>query len=187
MEEVWRDIKGYEGLYQVSNLGRVRSLDRTIIRSNGIKNHRKQVILKPKDKNHYYFVNLMNAGKGKTCLIHRLVAEAFIPNPENKPEVDHIDTDKTNNKVNNLRWVTKKENMNNPLTKEKMSVSSIKSDYSKSLSKEVLKYSLDGTFISSYKSLNEVAREYKYSISGISRCCNGKAHSYKGYIWKYKE
>lgn len=97
MQEIWKDIVGYEGLYQVSNMGRVRSLKRNII-------------LKPtSDMNGkgYYFVNLK---RGNPKKIHRLVAKAFIPNPDNKPEVNHIDGNTKNNKIDNLEWCTHQEN-----------------------------------------------------------------------------
>ena len=115
-EEVWKPIKGYEGLYEISNLGRVKSLN--------YKGSGKGKILKNiEHSNGYLIVGLAKNGKRKQFYVHKLVAEAFIPNPENKPEVDHINTIRDDNKVENLCWVTKKENMNNPLTKETMSKS----------------------------------------------------------------
>lgn len=125
-DEIWRDIKDYEGLYQVSNKGRVKSLDR-YANNNGTLQFRPERILKQ---------NIQKAGRSKRCTVvlcknsntkairvHRLVAEAFIPNPENKPQIDHIDTNMENNNVENLRWVTPKENMNNPLTRKRQSES----------------------------------------------------------------
>lgn len=107
INEVWKDISGYEGLYQISNLGRVKSLER--IDNN---NHLvKEKILKPNDDGAgkgYLYVNLGRKGRAKK--IHRLVAEAFMPNPENKKEVNHIDGDTKNNKIENLEWVTHQEN-----------------------------------------------------------------------------
>ena len=109
--EIWKDIEGYEGLYKISNLGRVKSLN--------YNNTGKERILKlGGNRGNYPQVELGKNGERRTCLVHRLVAEAFIPNPDNKPCVDHINTIKTDNRVENLRWVTRKENANNPLTKK---------------------------------------------------------------------
>ena len=134
MNELFVDIKGYEGFYQISNLGTVKSLEHSIIRSNGVKQTVKERIIKPSlGKNGYYTISLWRNGKGKGFQIHRLIAEHFIPNPENKPYIDHINTDRTDNTVwlnedgsvnyekTNLRWVTYKENSNNPLTIKKLS------------------------------------------------------------------
>ena len=113
-EEVWKPIKDYEGLYEISNLGRVKSLN--------YKRTGKEKILKNTVCNDGYLkVGLTKNGKDKVFRIHRLVAEAFIPNPENKPYVDHINTIREDNRVENLRWATAKENNNNSLTKKKMS------------------------------------------------------------------
>lgn len=110
--EKWKDIKGYEGLYQVSDLGRIKSLIR--------KNER---ILKPysNPETKYLSVNLHKNKRSKTYTIHRLVAEAFIPNPENLPQVGHKDENNTNNHATNLEWVTPKQNSNMPLHKERIS------------------------------------------------------------------
>lgn len=117
MEEIWRDIKGYEGLYQVSNLGRVKSLERVVIRNDGSRLPIKESLKIPQKGNgRYYTVMLYKDNTYIRHRIHRLVAEAFIPNPEEKPFVDHIDTDTHNNIVTNLRWVTVSENHLNPLT-----------------------------------------------------------------------
>ena len=105
----WRDIEGYEGIYQVSNLGQVRSL-------NYRRMDKVKILKLIKDKENYLLTHLSNNGERKTYKVHRLVAKTFIPNPNSKPQVDHIDTNSSNNKVFNLQWVTGKENSNNPLT-----------------------------------------------------------------------
>lgn len=109
--EIWKDIKGYEGLYQVSNLGRVKSLNYL--------GHHKEMIKKPSlqkkttmKSSQYYQTVLYKNGKAKTVTVHRLVAEAFIPNPDNLPQVNHIDHNPLNNKVDNLEWCTAKYNSN---------------------------------------------------------------------------
>ena len=199
MKEIWKDIKGYEG-YQVSNLGRVRSLDR--IDSN---NHPlKGAILKPYISNSgYLLVGLYKQQKRDRKLLHRLVAEAFIPNPDNKPEIDHINTDKIDNTVwlnedgsidyekTNLRWTTRKENINNPLTKTKMRINArkpSKGKYGKKhhRSKPIIQYDKEGNFIKEWECANDVERVLGISNKHIGSVCLGKRKSCGGYIWKYK-
>lgn len=116
MQEIWKDIKGYEKLYQVSNLGRIRSLDRIILQYNGYDDGErlyKGKILKPCIKpNGYSQVGLWKDKKVKWFIIHRLVAETFIPNPENKPQVNHKDENKQNNNIKNLEWCSCSYNIN---------------------------------------------------------------------------
>lgn len=117
--EIWKDIQGYEGLYQVSNLGRVKSLGRFVINPlvpKGYSWHPERILKGRNDTKGYLRVVLYKDQMSKGFKVHRLVAVAFIPNSENKPEVDHINRDKIDNSVNNLRWVSHKENMNNSLT-----------------------------------------------------------------------
>lgn len=109
--EIWKDVVGYEGIYQVSNMGNVKSLDRVTSDGRRIKG----VILNGNICYGYVYVNL----QGKSCRVHRLVAQAFIPNKNDKPCVDHINTIRDDNRVENLRWVTHKENCNNPISKKK--------------------------------------------------------------------
>lgn len=118
MEEIWKDIEGYEGYYQVSNLGRVRSLDHIDCRGRHIKGKTTKQL---KDKDGYYYVQLNKNGVQTKKKVHRLVAIAFIPNPENKREVSHLDETKTNNQVSNLEWATSKENNNMPIRRQRLS------------------------------------------------------------------
>ena len=180
MEE-WRPIKDYEGLYEVSNMGRVRSLDRIIIDSKGRKHPFEGKIMKLQlDRYGYLYISLNKDGKRK-FKVHRLVAEAFISNPEGKKHVDHINTNKEDNRVENLRWVTPKENNNNELTKEHKKGCQLGE---KSVcSKCVIQISPDGKLIKKYSSINEAARETGFNKKYISFCCNGKIENYKGYKW----
>ena len=198
--EIWKPVVGYEELYEVSNFGRVRSLDR--IDSN---NHPlKGVILKPYISNSgYLLVGLYKQQKRDRKLLHRLVAEAFIPNPENKPEIDHINTIKIDNTVflnedgsvnydkTNLRWTTRKENINNPLTKTKMRINArkpSKGKYGKKhhRSKPIIQYDKEGNFIKEWECANDVERVLGISNKHIGSVCLGKRKSCGGYIWKYK-
>jgi hypothetical protein len=112
-EELWKDVVGYEGLYQCSNIGRVRSLDKVIHTNNqhgSCSKWKKGKQLKQYDNQHGYLVAHLHNGKPKTIAVHRIIALAFIPNTDNKSEVNHIDGDKTNNKISNLEWNTRSEN-----------------------------------------------------------------------------
>jgi hypothetical protein len=178
MREVWKDIKGYEGLYQVSNLGRVKSLERIIIKKNGLKQTIRERILKPfTSPKGYLQVSLHNInGKNKTAKVHRLVCEAFHENPENKPCVNHIDEDKADNRAFNLEWVTAKENSNHGTRSERVA---------KALSKPVGQYTLDGNLIKIWQSTHEVERQLGFSNGNIINAIRGRQKTAYGYVWKY--
>ena len=130
MIEEWRPIEGYEGLYEVSNTGRVRSVDRYI--KNGHSSyrlHKGKVISLLKGEYGYIQVNLYYNGKNYKKYVHRLVAQAFIPNPDNLPQINHKDEDKTNNRVDNLEWCTAKYNINYGTRKDKVRETAIKNGY----------------------------------------------------------
>ena len=175
IEEIWKDIEGYEGLYQVSSEGRIKSLSR--LTSNGRKIAEK--ILKPSNNGWGYLqVILCKDGKHINHRIHRLVAQAFIPNPENKPEVNHIDENKENNNVDNLEWVTSKENSNHGTHKERVA---------KAQSKPVMGISLDGKSYLYFNSTMDAGRLGGFKQSAISACCRGERKTHKGYTWRFVE
>ena len=191
MEEIWKDIEGYEG-YQVSNLGRVRSLDRYNSRGYWIKG----CILKPiMDKKGYLTVGLSKNGQRKAFKVHRLVALHFIPNIENKPEIDHINTIKIDNTVflnedgsvnydkTNLRWATPKENSNNPISLVNKSES--KKGIKNHRHQPVLQYDKDGNFIREWDTMTEAETTLNITHK-IHFVCQGKRKTCGGYIWKYK-
>ena len=166
-KEYWKPVVGYEGHYQVSNFGRVKSIK-----------FGKEIILKQKQSmDGYYSVNLSKNGIVKTYCVHRLVAEAFIDNPDNLPQVNHKDEDKLNNNVDNLEWCDAKYNTNFGTCIERRS---------KKKSKTVLQYTLDGQFVREWLSAKQAEREGGFSSKCISMCCRGKLKTYKGYIWRYK-
>ena len=166
--EIWKDIEGYKGLYQVSNKGRVKRLLGTSER-----------ILRPVIKSSGYLkVVLCKNGRVKQFQLHRLVANAFIPNLDNKPQVNHLDENKLNNCVYNLEWATAKENINHGTRNER-------AGYSRS--KPILQYSKSGDFIREWKGASEVERVLGINNSHINACCKGKRKSAGGFVWKYKE
>jgi hypothetical protein len=175
--EIWRDIEGYEGLYQVSNMGRVKSLERNVVKGKGGLYKIEEKILKSgKHSGGYLYVCLYNEGKIKYYTIHRLVANAFIPNPNNFPQVNHKDEDKTNNRVENLEWCDRKYNCNYGTHNERMA---------KSRSKPVLQFTKEGYFIKKWESAKEVERELGISNSNITACCKGKIKTAYGFVWMY--
>ena len=176
-KEIWRDVKDYDGLYLVSNLGRVKSLN---YRRTG-----REEILKPSMNTcGYLFVDLSKYGKQKAFLVHRLVAEAFIPNPENLQQINHKDEDKTNNCVWNLECCDYQYN-NNYGTHNKRSAEARTNG---KCSKRVLQINKDtGEVIREWISLSEVYRQLGYLQENISKCCLGKPHfnTAYGFKWKY--
>jgi hypothetical protein len=121
-QEVWKDINGYEGLYQISNLGRVKSLDREKWNGKGFELLKEKIIKPFIDKKSYLGIGLSKNGKKKNYRLHRLIAEHFITNPENKPTIDHIDRNISNNSLDNLRWATDKEQCDNKKIRKDASI-----------------------------------------------------------------
>lgn len=176
-KEYWKPVVGYEGLYMVSNWGRARSFDQWVKGKNGSIRFCKGRILKLSTNNQgYLLVTLYKNGKVKKFLVHRLVAEAFLPNPDNLPEVNHKDENKLNNVVSNLEWCNRTYNNNYGTRNEKVA---------KKCSKPVVQYTLDGKFVREWKSIQECGKN-GFHQGNISACCRGKRKTHKGFIWKYK-
>ncbi len=191
MTEEWRtavyNSEVYEGLYKVSNLGKIMSLN---YRNTG----RAELMNPVEDKDGYLRVGLSKNGEYKMCSVHRLVAQTFIPNPENLPEVNHIDEDKTNNFVflnedgsvdkekSNLEWKSHKDNNNHGTHNERIS----KAMTNGKLSKKVIQLSLDGELIREWPSTMECERNGFHSNS-VCDCCNGKQKTHKGFRFMYAE
>lgn len=177
--EEWRPVKGYEGLYEVSNFGRVKSLERDVKCKGNSKRTIKETILNPENGvKGYLRVYLYKDGKYIRKQVHRLVAEAFIPNPLNLPCINHKGETPSKNFVWQLEWCTIQYNntYGNRIDKQKVK-----------LFKPVLQFDLNGNFIKEYTSIKEVEIENGLNHSLISRCCLGKVKTAYKYIWKYKE
>lgn len=169
-KEIWKPVVGYEGLYEVSNFGRVKALNYA--------RRGKEEILKPiLLKNGYYMVNLSKNNKKKQCYVHRLAAQAFINNPDNMPCINHRDEDRTNNRVDNLEWCSYGYNINYGKRNEK---------HSEKMCMPVCKYTLDGEFVEEYKSAKDAGIKNGLWQGNISKVCNGIINKTGGFVWRYK-
>jgi len=182
-KEIWKDIVGYEGLYQVSNLGRVRSKYDKYSRYGNKNNMQSKIndeynILKPVDTGKGYLrVRLSKNKKISNKAVHRLVAQAFIPNERNKPFINHIDGNPSNNCVSNIEWCTPKENINHAITNNLIQHHKIKM------------FNKDGVLLKTFNSRKEVEifLGRKIYTEQITRCCNGTIKTSYGYIWRYSD
>lgn len=179
--EIWKDIKGYEGLYQVSNLGRVKSLDRIVSNNGGFMCRNGKLLYQGTVKG-YKKVSLCKNSIMKHYLVHRLVIQAFIPNPQNYPYVNHKDENKQNNCVDNLEWCDRSYNNNYGSRNERASITlTNRSD----LSVPIKQYTLEGKFIKEWPSIMEASRKTNTSPSSIYMCCINKYMQSNGYLWHY--
>lgn len=176
-EEIWKDIGGYEGVYQISNLGRVKSFK-----------FNSEKVLINKTSSNYDMVALCLNGVVKYFTNHRLVAIAFLHNPENKEQVNHKNGIKSDNRLENLEWCTRSENTSHAIriglmkhpTRGKLGKDNFNS-------KVVIQYSLDGVYVNKYFGASEASRMTNISMGNISSCCLGNRNKAGGYKWKYKQ
>lgn len=168
--EIWKDIPGYEGIYQISDCGRVKSIS-------------KGIILKPRvNRKGYLLVGLSKRNKREMVQVHRIIAHVFIPNPDNLPQVNHKDENKTNNHASNLEWCTNEYNCNYGTHNKRMAATLTNR---MDLSKPVLQMLKDGRIIKKYPSIHQAARETGVNCGNIGVVCKGERKTAGGYIWRY--
>lgn len=217
MEEIWKDIPGYEGIYSVSTTGIVKNYGRSVGTRGG--REKPKILKQRKDEKGYMRVSLVD-GKGKRTFwgVHRIVATAFIPNPENKPFIDHINSFKDDNRVENLRWCTSVENAHNPITFKKYLIAmrnqrgktlsiehrrklseirkgthpsqetrALQSLRRKESARSIIQLSLRGEVIKEWDSALSASQQLDIDQSAIYKCIKGKLNKTGGYIWKLKQ
>lgn len=178
--EEWRDIEGFEGIYQVSNIGRVRSLDHVRVNKQG-EFHFKGRILALSKNHGYPVISFTKNGKTKQYFIHRLVASAFIPNPQGENIVNHIDGNKDNNDVSNLEWCDQRENVNHAV---RTGLLPIKYGKDNKTSRKIIQYTLNDEYVATWYGLGEVVRNVKVTRANVNACLIGKRNKAGGYKWK---
>ena len=175
--EIWKDIEGYEGLYQVSNKGRIRALN--------FKRTGECRVLKKYIRHGYHVVHLYKNGCYKTFRVHRLIAKSFIPNLENKPHINHIDGNRGNNSLDNLEWCTPRENSLHAIRTGLAKPPKPRYGKDNHKSKSVIQCDMNGSFIRRWDCIRDAEKEYK--AHHISAVCKGQRKSCKGFVWKYEE
>lgn len=181
VNEIWKPINGFEGLYEVSNTGLVRSMDRVIVTKRGVKKPLKGKILKPNMNDGYAYICLSKDGKELKYKAHRLVAEAFIPNPDNLPYINHKNECKSDNRVENLEWCTKWYNEHYGTFHEK-SVTNLR----KKLGRPICQYDMNGNFIREYACIVDTDK-HGFCSDSVGDCCRGRLKQHRGYIFRYKQ
>lgn len=175
--EIWKDVPEFEGCYQVSNEGRIKSLERYVNVCGGGKRLLPERIIKPTVcRNGYLELQASRKGKKKVFLLHRLVAMLFIENPDNLPEVNHKDENRINCSAKNLEWCTSKYNANYGTRNERCAAPQ---------RRPVKQYTKEGKLIREWKSIKDASRECNFDDSAIIRCCKGKQKTSYGFVWQY--
>lgn len=181
--EIWKDIPGYEGSYQASTKGKIRGLNRICLSKNGSFRTVSNKILTPKiDRYGYYELHLSLKNIRIHFKIHILIAKTFISNPKNKPQVNHKDGNKLNNKISNLEWNTNSENILHAFKNGLMKNNNFINNPARIKCKQ---FNLDGSFIKEWNSLTEAANFYGIDNTNIVRCCKGNRKTSKNFIWSY--
>jgi hypothetical protein len=186
--EIWKPVKCYEGLYSISNLGRLKSHERTVIRGrNAFQTIQERILKVRKSKYGYLWVGLHN-GRLKNFAVHCLVAKTFIPNPENKRTINHKDGNKLNNHVSNLEWATYSENHLHAFhVLGRKANSPMKGKFSKDCpnSKPIVQLTLGGEFVKRWDCISDVERTLGFNRKCISACANGKRNHAYAHEWRY--
>lgn len=188
MREIWKDIKGYECLYQASNLGKIRRTESVVVDKNKkrTRKFKSKIIKQILRKDGYYFVNLSKNGKVKTAKVHRLIAETFLKNDKNYNIINHKDGNKKNNNIANLEWCSCSHNNKEAYRLGLRKPTILKGTLNGS-SKPILQFDTSNNFIKKWSCIKEASKELKIKDSNISLVCKGKRNKAGGYVWKYDE
>ncbi len=189
IQEVWRPVKDYEGIYEVSNLGKVKSIDRVIEYNSGLcksRNQKGTYTYLAVGRNGYHSASLWKNNKEMRFSVHRLVAQAFIENPENKKQVNHKDGNKINNHVSNLEWMTASENGKHRFSELGHVPPALgRTGELSGRSKKVNQYSLDGSYINTFDSARIATMHLGKNTTVINTCCRGGLKTAYGFKWEY--
>lgn len=188
MTEEWKSVIGYEGFYEISNFGNCKSVERIVFYNNDSKNRKaifKSKLLKKTLTEHGYIkYRLSLDGAGKSIFAHKLVALAFIVNPDNKPQINHIDSNPKNNNANNLEWVTASENLRHSYDEGFRENKYYGATPNRKIEVSQLK---NGVIVKTWESIKAACVDSRFDSSSISKCCKGKLKSHKGFEWKYTD